>query len=312
MLRKFPVAKKGEFALIDWIRRQKRFGSDVVVGIGDDTAAVRHSPGTLGLLTTDSVIEGAHFRREAGPFRIGWKAMASSLSDIAAMGGAPKYALVAVSLPDGLPMAWAKRFYRGLCAVADRFGVGIIGGNVTSWKGGICVNVSVYGECRGAPVTRGGAKVGDAILVTGALGGSLLGRHLRVLPRINEALALRKIVKLHSMIDVSDGLSADLGHICEESGVGAVLCENEIPLSPGAKRAAKKSGKTPLEHALTDGEDYELVFTLSEADAKRLARKPPFDTPLTAIGRIIEKGMYLQRPDGRRAPLKPKGYEHFK
>jgi len=307
------MAKKGEFALIDWIRRQRRLGRGVVVGIGDDTAAIRPSKGAQVLLTTDSIIEGTHFTRpEATAYRIGWKAMAASISDIAAMAGMPKYAVVAVALPDDLPMRWAKDFFRGLCAVADRFGVGIIGGDVTSWKGKICVNVSIYGECTGKPVTRGGAKAGDVILVTGRLGGSLLGGHLRFPPRVEEALTLRKAARLHSMIDISDGLSADLGHICEESGVGAVLYESEIPLAPAAKKAAGKSGKTPLEHALSDGEDYELLFTVSERDAKRLTEGVPFETPLTAVGRIIESGLYLQRRDGRRTRLKPGGYEHFK
>ncbi len=307
------MAKKGEFALIDWIRRQRRLDRGVIVGIGDDTAAVTPSKGTVVLLTTDSIIEGTHFKRpEATAYRIGWKAMAASISDIAAMAGMPKYAVVAVALPDDLPMRWAKDFFRGLCAVADRFGVGIIGGDVTSWKGKICVNVSVYGECTGKPVTRGGAKAGDVILVTGRLGGSLLGRHLRFLPRVEEALALRKAVRLHSMIDLSDGLSADLGHICEESGVGAILYESEVPVAPAAKKAARKSGKTPLEHALSDGEDYELLFTVSARGAKRLLEEPPFETILTAIGQVIESGLYLQHRDGRRTRLKPGGYEHFK
>ena len=309
---KVHMAKRGEFALIDWIRRQRRFGKGVVVGIGDDTAAVRPSEGTLSLLTTDSIIEGTHFKRPgATPYRIGWKAIASGVSDIAAMAGVPKYAIVAVALPDDLPMTWAKNFCRGMWALADRVGVGIIGGDVTSWKGGVCVNVSVYGECRGRPVTRGGARTGDIIFVTGALGGSLVGRHLRFLPRVEEALALRKTVRLHSMIDISDGLAADLGHICEESGVGAVLYESKIPVAPAAKTAAKKSGKSPLEHALTDGEDYELLFTVGERDARRLVEKRPFRTRLTPIGRVIESRLYLQRPDGGRIRLKPKGYEHF-
>jgi thiamine-monophosphate kinase len=307
------MAKKGEFALIDWIRRRSRFGKDVVIGVGDDTAAVRPAKGTLTLLTTDAVIEGTHFKRPAASaYRIGWKAMAASISDIAAMAGVPRYALVAVTLPDGLPMKWPRDFYKGLRAVADRFRVGIIGGNVASWKGGVAVTVSIIGECKGAPIPRGGAKAGDVIFVTGAVGGSLMGRHLRFLPRIKEALALRKTVRVHSMIDISDGLSRDLGHICEESGVGAVLYESEIPVSPDARRAARKSGRPALQHALSDGEDYELLFTVSEKDAKRLVERPPFrSTRLTPIGVIVQRGMYLQHPDGGKSTLKPKGYEHF-
>jgi thiamine-monophosphate kinase len=306
------MAKKGEFALIDWIRRRSRFGADVVIGIGDDTAAVRPAKAALTLLTTDAVIEGTHFARGTSAFRIGWKAMAAAVSDIAAMAGVPRYALVAVALPDKLPMKWAQDVYKGLRAVADKFRVGIIGGNVASWKGGVSVTSTIVGECKGAPVPRGGAKIGDVIFVTGSVGGSLMGRHLRFLPRVNEALALRKAVKLHAMIDISDGLSRDLGHICEESGVGAALYESEIPLSPAARRAARKSGRTALEHALSDGEDYELLCTVSDEDAKRLAARPPFRSPrLTPIGVIIKRGMFLQHPDGRKSILKPKGYEHF-
>jgi thiamine-monophosphate kinase len=307
------MAPKGEFTLIDWIRRQSRFGKEVVIGIGDDCAAVRPMKGALTLLTTDSVIEGTHFTRpQASAYRIGWKAMAAAISDIAAMAGVPRYAIVAVTFPRGVTMKWARDLYKGLRAVADRFGVGIIGGNVTSWKGGVCVNVSIVGECQGAPITRVGARVGDVIFVTGALGGSQLGRHLRLLPRVNEALAIRNAVRLHSMIDISDGLSQDLGHIRDESRLGAVLYESEIPVSPDARKAARKSGRSPLDHALSDGEDYELLFTVGEKDAIRLLEEPPFKTPrLSAIGVIVKSGMFLQRPDGKRIPLKPRGYEHI-
>jgi len=306
------MAKKGEFALIDWIRRRSRFGPDVVIGIGDDCAAVRPANRAITLLTTDAVIEGTHFTPAAPARQIGWKAMATAISDIAAMAATPRYALVAVALPDNASMKWAKDLYRGLRAVADKFRVAIIGGNVASWKRGIAVTTTIIGDCKAAPITRSGAKTGDHIFVTGTLGGSQLARHLRLLPRVREALALRRAVRLHAMLDISDGLAQDLGHICEESRAGAVLYETEIPVSPDARRAAKKSRRTPLDHALSDGEDYELLFTVSEKDAARLLKRPPFKSPrLTRIGLIIEKGMFLQRRNGKKIILKPKGHEHF-
>jgi thiamine-monophosphate kinase len=303
--------KKGEFALIDWIRRRSRFGRDVVVGIGDDCAAVRCGNSTV-LLTTDAVLEGTHFSfRKITPFQAGWKAIASAVSDIAAMAGTPRYALAAVALPADASMKFARQLYDGMRAAADRCGVGIVGGNVASWRGKLAVTVSVFGEVEGRPITRGGAKVGDAIFVTGELGGSLLKRHVEFLPRISEALALRKAANIHAMIDVSDGLAADLHHVVEESGVGAVVYEASLPISEDARKMARRDKRPAAAHALGDGEDYELLFTVSRRDAERLIASPPFATNLTCIGEIVRRGFYLKKRRGGRATLKPAGYEHF-
>ncbi len=314
--------KKGEFALIDWIRKRSRFGKDVVVGTGDDAAAVRIGPKGAALLTTDTILEGTHFTfRKVTPYQAGWKAIAASVSDVAAMAGVPKYVLVAVALPKDASMKFARQLYEGMRAAADRCAVGIVGGDVTSWRGKLAVTVSVLGEtagpsraaCSGGrPVTRSGAKIGDAIFVTGELGGSILKRHVEFLPRVGEALALRKAVSLHAMIDVSDGLAADLRHIVKESAVGAVLYEAAIPVSEDARRTARHGRASAVEHALYDGEDFELLFTVSGKDAQRLLAAPPFKTRLTCIGEIVRRGLYLKKKSGGRVRLKASGYEHFK
>jgi len=307
------AATKGEFALINWIRRQSTFGKNVIVGIGDDAAALRPPKNGAVLLTTDTILEGVHFNfKTVTPFQAGWKAIASAVSDIAAMGGVPEYAVVAVVLPKDASMKFARRLYEGMRSVADRCGVAIVGGDVTSWRGKLAVNVSVFGKVDGRPITRLGAKVGDAIFVTGDLGGSVRERHVEFLPRTREALALRKAVRLHAMIDVSDGLAADLRHIVEESGVGAILYEEAIPVSRDAEILARRGGKSAVEHALGDGEDFELLFTVSNRDAGRLLSGPPFRTRLSRIGEITARGFYIKKKTGGRVRLNPSGYEHFK
>jgi thiamine-monophosphate kinase len=161
------------------------------------------------------------------------------------------------------------------------------------------------------PMTRSGARPGDAIMVTGTLGGSILGKHLSFTPRMKEALYLNKNYRLHSMIDISDGLSLDLGHIMEESNVGAILYEEAIPISEDARRLSRKTGLSPLHHALTDGEDYELLFTLEAREADRLLKKSILDVHITLIGHIRkEKGLFLQSTDGTIRRIRPEGYEH--
>ncbi len=304
---------KGEFALIDWIRSRSRFGRDVIVGIGDDTAAVRPPKDGALLLTIDTLLEGTHFNfRRCTPYQVGWKSIASAVSDVAAMAGIPRYALVGLALPRDASMQFARQLYDGMRAAADACRTGIIGGDVTSWRGKLAITVTVFGESPAKPVTRGGARVGDAIFVTGELGGSIEGRHVEFVPRIREALALREAVSLHAMMDISDGMSADLAHICRESRVGAVLYKDAIPISEDAKKMSRRGGKSALRRALSDGEDFELLFTVSQTAARRLEARPPFATRLSRIGEIVERGFYLQKKDGGRVSLQPKGYEHFR
>src|SRR5215208_4009092 len=206
----------GEFAYIDWLRRVTPAAAGVAVGPGDDTAVLRPPRGPL-LVTTDMLLEGSCFRvAEAGPFRVGRKAIAVNLSDIAAMAGVPTAAVVSVGLPRAGGRELAEELYLGMREIADAFHVPLVGGDTNSWDGPLSISVTLLGEAteRG-PVLRSGAKVGDWVMVTGPLGGSILGHHLDFTPRVREALALHTAADLHAMCDISDGLSADLNHILE-------------------------------------------------------------------------------------------------
>jgi thiamine-monophosphate kinase len=299
----------GEFAYINWLRHLTPTDRRVPIGPGDDAAAVQLTPGRLMLVTTDMLLEGSHFLlAEAGPRRVGRKAMAVNLSDIAAMAGRPVAAVASVGLPREGGRAVAEELYRGLREVADSFDTALVGGDTNSWTGGLVVSVTVLGEAteRG-PVRRAGAKPGDWLLVTGPLGGSILGKHLDVTPRVREALRLHELADLHAMIDVSDGLAADVNHICEESGCGAVLYAEAIPISDAARRMP--SGR-PLEHALTDGEDFELALTVSPEDGRHLIETQPVPgITLARIGEVVERGLWLEEA-GQRRTLEPRGYVH--
>jgi len=307
---------KGEWMLIDWIRR--RAGGDpatVPIGPGDDMARI-----VLGqpdcLITTDTLLEGTHFHlSEAAPRQVGYKAMAVSLSDCAAMAAEPVAAVAWTGLPESADMAFAEDLCRGLLEAAERFACPLVGGDVTSWTGRLVVGTTIIARAAGVePVRRNGARPGDVLFVTGRLGGSVLGRHLVPVPRVAEARTLAKAVRLHAMIDLSDGLSTDLGHVCRESGVGAEIEATAVPVSPDAERLAERDGQPPLAHALSDGEDFELLFAVAPADAERLERDRPLgETPLTRIGRVVEGNrITLVEPDGSRRALEPGGYEHFR
>ena len=186
--------------------------------------------------------------------------------------------------------------------------------DIVSSKKTVVVNVTMYGKNEGLkPITRSGAMVDDVIMITGALGGSILGKHIMFKPRLKEGLLLNKKFSINSMIDISDGLAADLGHILEESGVGAVLYEDEVPISEDAKKLAHKTGLSTLHHALHDGEDYELLFTLSSKESKKLLASRSFPARLSKIGHINNsKGIKMQDTDGKLKKIKPIGYKHFK
>src|SRR5438034_506976 len=256
-----PLTNTGEFAYIDWLRSRTPADPRVLIGPGDDTAALRLSPTAATLVTTDMLLEGSCFLLdEAGPRRVGRKAMAVNLSDIAAMAGRPVAAVVSVGLPRGerrgVSPTWiAQELYTGLREVADAFDTALVGGDTNSWDGPLAISVTIVGEATGrGPVRRSGARPGDWIFITGPLGGSIRGHHLDFTPRVREALQLHAAVELHAMIDISDGLAADLAHICEESGCGAVLRAEAIPIADAASIMA--DGKPALEHALGDGEDF--------------------------------------------------------
>ena len=301
----------GEFAYIAWLRRRTPPAAGVVVGPGDDCAVLRPPTRPL-LVTTDMLLEGSCFTlAEAGPRRVGRKVIAVNLSDIAAMAGVPTAAVVSVGLPRAGGRELAEELYLGMREMADAFGVPLVGGDTNSWDGPLSISVTVLGEAteRG-PVSRSGARIGDWVMVTGPLGGSILGRHLDFTPRVREALALHQAADLDAMIDLSDGLAKDLHHICEESRCGAVLLADAIPIADAARELAARDGRSPLDHALSDGEDFELVFTVSPADGERLLREQPVPGIVIArIGEIVEGGYWLER-GGKRERLEPRGYEH--
>ncbi|MEW6360052.1 MAG: thiamine-phosphate kinase [Planctomycetota bacterium] len=307
--------RRGEFEVIGAIRGRHVPSRRVVIGIGDDCAALDVRGDELCLITIDMLLDGTHFLLgEATPEEIGWKSIACSLSDVAAMGCEPTAAVVSVGFTKKIDDDFIDRFHNGITDICRRYGVDLVGGDITSGKGRLAISVAVLGRDAGlAPVTRAGAQPGDAILVTGSLGGSALGKHLRFHPRVSEGIYLNRSADLHAMIDISDGLAADLNHIAEESGVGAALDAEAIPISKDARKLARKSGKPPLEHALGDGEDYELLFTVPVHDVERLIADQPLAVPLTRIGEITTgKGLVLRRKDGSVEPLAPRGWEHLK
>jgi thiamine-monophosphate kinase len=285
----------GEIAYIHWLRKQQTMPPDVVLGPGDDCAVV-HQAGRFQLLTTDMLMDGVDFLvNEVAPQRIGRKAMAVNLSDVAAMAGVPNYALVSVALPRGQnTQSLAEGLFSGMKNLADQFGVTIIGGDTNTWHGPLVISITLLGEAGpNGYVTRAGAQAGDWLFVTGPLGGSLRGHHLDFTPRVREALELAEVVRLKAMIDLSDGLSTDLHHILEESGCGARI--DNVPVNDGSS----------LEGALTDGEDFELLFAVSPVDgAKLLDRKG-----LWKIGECTGHGATIVVA-GAEQPLTARGWQH--
>ena len=308
---------KGEWALIDWIRRQTHLDPEaILIGPGDDMALVSLGGDSRFLITVDTMLEGKHFDLSvATPRQVGYKALAVSLSDAAAMAALPVCAVAWVALPNGRDMAFAEDLSAGLNDAAARFACPIVGGDVVSWSKPLSIGTTLIARPAGVrPVRRNGAKPGDYLFVTGELGGSRLGRPLGFTPRVAEARKLAAVVALHAMIDLSDGLSTDLAHVCRESGVGAEVCPEAIPISEDAVRLASTSRGSPLSHALNDGEDFELLFAVDEADRDALLGKPPLEgVRLTCVGRVVEgAGVMLVHENGTRKPLAPGGWEHFK
>ncbi len=300
-----------EFALIDWIRSRVVDRAPVIVGIGDDAAVLRSDFGRDWLVATDMLMEGVDFTfPPATPGLVGRKALAVNLSDIAAMGGRPTAAFVSVALPIGRGIDFARDLHAGLLDLADQYGVILAGGDTNSWDGPLVINVAVVGEPFGArSITRDGAKPGDWIFVTGSLGGSIAGHHLTFEPRVREAKLLTEFVDVHAMIDVSDGLAADLHHILKQSRMGAIVDAAAIPISPAARQS--NDNRDPLQHALSDGEDFELIFTVSADDGRRLVAEWRDPTPVSHIGEITaEPGCWLRRGPERLEPLPPLGWSH--
>ncbi len=307
-----------EFELIHRLTRSLPTNKSVVVGAGDDCALLDFAlPDRLLLFKTDAVVEGVHFAPGTPAERIGHKALGRCLSDVAAMAGVPTAALVTLALPRNFVPDFISGVYAGMSALARHYEVAVVGGETTTNPERMLISIALLGWVeRGKAVLRSGAETGDAIFVSGELGGSLAGKHLEFEPRLAQARWLTQHFSIHAMLDVSDGLAGDLRHLLKASRVGAELLANAIPISRQAKRAAKaeSSAKPPLLAALTDGEDFELLFTVAARNAVPLLdawRKQFPNLPLTCIGKITAgETLTIRDKDGVR-PLTAHGYVHF-
>lgn len=309
-----------ELAFLRWLREQIPQSPHIALGIGDDAALLHQQTGTQTVVTTDMLMEGTDFiLQDCGAAAAGRKALAVNLSDLAAMGAKPVAAFISISVnkheSDEAALEVAKQLFAGLLPLAAEFECAIAGGDTNSWNGPLVISVTAIGEVPvGRAWLRSGARPGDAILVTGKLGGSILGRHLTCMPRVREAQQLQQLkVEVHAAIDISDGLSLDLSRLCSASGCGARIELASIPVSEAAMELAAHDDatKTPIEHALSDGEDFELILAVPPHEAERLLREQPLGTQLTQIGWFTaEPGLTQQLPNGEVLPLQPRGYEH--
>lgn len=307
-----------EFELIGRLAASLPSNSSVVKGAGDDCAVLDLGlPERLVLFKTDAVVEGIHFTAETPPEQVGHKALARCLSDIAAMSGTPTAALVTLALPRDFDAAYVEKLYAGINALARRYDVAIAGGETTTNPERIFISIALLGTVpRNECLSRSGARVGDALFVTGELGGSISGKHLDFEPRLAEARWLTEHFSIHAMIDLSDGLAGDLRHVLRASKVGAELLASAIPISRSAKiqSKAETATKTPLLAALTDGEDFELLFAIASCDAVPLldAWKRQFPKlKLSCIGKIITgEGVTIRDKRGTHS-FESHGYVHF-
>ncbi len=292
----------GEFELIKRFRKKIKTDTMVIRGSGDDCAVLRFNARYHQLFTCDMLVEGVDFYKSTDLYLVGRKALAVSVSDIAACAGVPRHAVVSLGLPKNMPVARVDRLAKGMFDLAAKFGVNIVGGDISA-ADKLVIDVSMLGEVeKNKLCLRSEAKPGDLIMVTGAFGGSIKGKHLKFTPRLKEARFLVDNFKINAMIDVSDGLLQDLGHVLEQSKAGGVLYESLIPLSKAAKNA---------EEALCSGEEFELLFTASREEAGRIIKNKKYRFKL--IGEIMPEsfGLRLIDYESRYSKLKLKGFRHF-
>lgn len=309
------ISDIGEFGLIERMRKLIKRNPFVIQGIGDDCAVLRYTNKKDLLVTSDMLIEGKHFLRgrhkkggQAKPHQIGHKAIACSLSDIASMGGVAKYAVVSVGMPKGFSVEEADGLFRGMNSIASAFGAAIVGGDTNS-SDNLVIDVAMLGEVeKGRAILRSGAKAGDFIFVTGSLGRATgaagKGKHLEFTPRVKEARFLATNFKINSMIDISDGLSSDLGHVLDESRKGCLIYEDLIPVTKGAG----------IKGALNDGEDFELLFTMPISEARRLMRIHPKGlAKFSCIGQVLDnEGVrFIVDKKGKARRFVAGGFRHF-
>jgi len=345
------LSEVGEFGLIQRIEKLVDVRVDdaslrdtLLKGISDDAAVYRPSPGFVQLLTTDAFVEGVHFDLTFTSFRhLGWKVITANLSDIASMGGTPRYATIALSLPQKISVEMIEEFYEGVAFACRKYACLVAGGDTTLSRANMFVSVAMTGECSEQHVVyRAGAKPGDYLCVTGHLGASLAGlkvlerekgkflatgkterfspnlepykdaieKHLMPKPRLDIARLFGTGIAVHAMIDISDGLASEVHHLCAAGNVGATVFEHNIPLEAVTQRIAEEFSEQPMEYALYGGEEYELLFAIGEEDFASLDRRT---NDVTIIGRITEQknGIELVREQGDRVPLRAGGWDHF-
>lgn len=296
----------------------------VFVGTGADDCAHVRTDGARLAMTIDSFTEGSHFLADTPAAAIAEKAMAATLSDLAASGCRARWVLTSLCLRPGLPDGWAREFALAMAATARRYGVTVVGGDTISGKS-VCVAMTAVGEpWPGGPILRSGGRAGDVVAVSGTLGGSLKGRHLCPVPRLEEMRLILEFCRNNNLpppsaaMDISDGLALDLSRLCEESGVGARIREADIPVSAAAVEMAREDASSPLRHAFIDGEDFELVLTFSPTTWaallphwQKIVGENPSLAPLAAIGECTGDGRLVAvAPDGSEHPLAAEGYQH--
>lgn len=334
------INKLGEFGFIQRIGKRfqiKKRSSDssIILGMGDDAAVIKPSPGKLLLFSTDTLREEIHFRKDSSSFYdIGWKSVAVSISDIAAMGGTPRYLLLSLAIPDKTSVKDLDDLLKGVSDIIERYDVSLIGGNVSGSEDGITIDTTVIGESsKQRTIVRSGASDGDLIYVTGSIGGSAMGfdllnssvkrkssvpvilTHLRPVPRVKEGILLSTESLATAMIDISDGLMSDLAHVCKQSKVGACLYSNLIPMPYITGKLKKGLAKSPLFYALYGGEDYELLFTVNKKKRNRLEDVFKREgLKITFIGEIVseELGIFTLDERGVKENINPTGYDHFR
>ena len=304
-----------EREFIHWLRERLPAHPLLRLGLGDDAAVLDMAGAPQCVITVDMLSDGVDFiLSEIDACRAGRKALAANLSDLAAMAARPTAGVVALCLPrkDGLQLA--VELYEGMLPLAEKYDLIIAGGDTNSWDGPAAVSITLLGAVtEHGPLRRGGARPGDRIIVTGSFGGSILGRHLDFEPRVFEALKLNADYRLRAGMDVSDGLSLDLARLAEESGVGAALELDRVPVADDARRLAERADdvSTALDHALSDGEDFELILAVEPDEARRLLAEQPLEVPLTDIGEFVaEPGLWQIDADGSRTALAVQGWEH--